>query len=206
MVALAAASRKVKDIVLLSHQSSRPNGCFIPIPSDPSRPSIHLSSISPISHIDFLVDNTSAISSIYDPLPHPAQSSSLLFRSHIDSALRNTDSLRISVSWCPGHKGIDGNELVDQLAKNAVDLSPPLFSSTISWAKERAKTRPSKAWENRWQTIPRHNLSAPQMVHTATCSTISWPLSPTIRKETLRIESGFLSRGYVVLVVAIQYL
>jgi hypothetical protein len=35
-----------------------------------------------------------------------------------------------------------------------------LTRSRDSWAKEQAKTRPSKAWEKRWQNTPRHNLSA----------------------------------------------
>lgn len=79
-----------------------------------------------------------------------------MFRNCIDTALRSCVNLRIQVSWAPAHKGIKGNEHVDKLSKAAVTLSLPLFSSTISWAKERAKTHPAK----QWLISPHQNLSA----------------------------------------------
>lgn len=42
---------------------------------------------SDINRIDFLVDNVSTISSIYDISPHPAQSLSIIFRKYIDLIL-----------------------------------------------------------------------------------------------------------------------
>lgn len=157
MAALAGAARRAAELVALSLPSSFQEPVRIQRSSTDTA-STYLS--TPITRIDFYVDNTSAITSIYDPSPHPAQLFSLMFRDRIDSALRSCDNLKIQVSWAPAHKGIKGNEHVDELAKAAVTLSPPLFSSTISWAKEQAKTHPAKLWRKRWLETPHQNLSA----------------------------------------------
>jgi ribonuclease HI len=155
MAALAAAAQKVHD--LLGSRTHIPSThSNIIILRTPSSPQIN----SRISHIDFFVDNISAISSIYDISPHPAQSFSRIFHTHINSILRSFNELSVKVSWAPGHTGIAGNERADELAKAAVELTPPLVDSTISWAKEASKIRATLEWTRQWQESPRHNHAA----------------------------------------------
>jgi ribonuclease HI len=155
MAALAAAARKIREMLgtrIQAHEST----------SIRLRPSSFTHIPSSINRIDFLVDNVSAISSIYDLSPHPAQSLSFIFRKYIDAILRSSDDLSIRVSWAPGHTGIAGNEHADILAKSAATITSPapLVSSTMSWARETSNVRASQEWSRRWLDRPRTNHAA----------------------------------------------
>jgi hypothetical protein len=89
---------------------------------------------------------------------NPAQGASILFRRHIDRLLA-FPNIQVELVWVPGHKGITGNERADTIAKAAV-TKQPIIHSTISWAREKAKTHALKAWQNYWATRPHTNLSA----------------------------------------------
>jgi ribonuclease HI len=106
----------------------------------------------------FLSDNRSALNTISDTTEHPAQSASILFRRHIDKLLALPD-IQVELAWVPGHKGFLGNERADVIAKNAV-TKQPILHSTISWAREKAKSRALKAWQVDWAGRPHTNLSA----------------------------------------------
>jgi hypothetical protein len=80
MAALAAAARKIREIMGTRIQAHRSNSI---------RPQSSLFSHIPldINCIDFLVDNVSAILSIYDLSPHPPQVMSFIFHNHVESIL-----------------------------------------------------------------------------------------------------------------------
>ena len=112
-----------------------------------------------IKHLIFLSDNQAALSAITDTTAHPAQGASILFRRHIDSLLSTLNPFDVELIWIPGHKGILGNERADSIAKAAVNHHP-IFASTISWAREKAKSRALKSWRTEWSAHPHTNLAA----------------------------------------------
>ena len=73
----------------------------------------------PPKNIIIATDNTGAIQWIFKGSPGLAQASSLKFRKWILEALDWDKDLKITVTWCPGHFDIEGNERADTLAKFA---------------------------------------------------------------------------------------
>jgi ribonuclease HI len=112
-----------------------------------------------IKHLLFLSDNQAALSTITDTSAHPAQGASILFRRHIDNLLLTSNPFDVELIWIPGHKGILGNERADSIAKAAVNHHP-IFASTISWAREKAKSRALKTWRTEWASRSHTNLAA----------------------------------------------
>jgi ribonuclease HI len=109
--------------------------------------------------ITILADNQAAIQTIADTDEHPAQLASILFQRQIDSTLQDDADSRVEIRWIPGHKGFAGNERADNIAKAAVN-DPPVIHSTITWAREKAKTRALKAWRSEWKALPHVNQAA----------------------------------------------
>ena len=77
---------------------------------------------SSITEVQFYCDASSALDSIFDPSPHPAQDASILFRVNVYSILTKYPHVKITLTWTPGHKGTKGMDLVDRLAKKGAKL------------------------------------------------------------------------------------
>ncbi len=63
-----------------------------------------------------------------------------------------SSKLEVKLHWCPGHQGIQGNELADNLARKGLDqvaLSKDQFSSH-SFLKEDIRKRITLAWNSDW--------------------------------------------------------
>ena len=62
--------------------------------------------------------------------------------------------MRTTLSWIPGHANISGNEIADQLAKEATKESMSLNEQynviTMSDVKQAVKTSTKIKWQNRW--------------------------------------------------------
>ncbi|PPR03941.1 hypothetical protein CVT26_001146 [Gymnopilus dilepis] len=115
-----------------------------------------------ITHLHFYSDNSSAISSIFDPKPRGGQLYSYTFCNKICDFLDNNPQAQIHISWCPSHCGILGNERADQLAKEATQLahnSP--IGVTRTNALRRAKLAVLKTWRREWQRSNKSGGYAP---------------------------------------------
>ena len=109
-----------------------------------------------ISHIAFFTDNAATITAITDPKPKTSQFFALKFHQTIRPLLTNHENLKVSISWCPSHCGISGNERADKLAKEATELERQTpFSATYSNARRRAKTSSLKMWQIDWKNSPK---------------------------------------------------
>ena len=74
--------------------------------------------------IIFYADNSSAIRQIFEGSEGKAQAHSRGFRRTIREILDEFPDTKITISWCPGHCGIPGNEEADKTAKLASSHVP----------------------------------------------------------------------------------
>ena len=108
------------------------------------------------NRIAFFSDNAAAVKAIADPKASSAQFFTLSFHKHIRKSLETHPNLSFSVSWCPSHCDIPGNERADALAKEATTLNCQIpFSTTRSNARRRAKVTTSKIWIREWKNTPK---------------------------------------------------
>ena len=78
----------------------------------------HLTDDDPhIKSITFYSDSSSAISNISLMHTHPSQLLSIMFSKHIHKFLEKNKDYHIHITWVPGHKGIELNELAGREAK-----------------------------------------------------------------------------------------
>ena len=97
---------------------------------------------------------------------------------HVDMLRKKHSGLRIKIRWSPGHKGIEGNEQVDEQAKKAITdgssdteklpkiLKKPLPRSktAIKWAyNEKLKRTTQKLWQKskRYDRMKKSDPAAP---------------------------------------------
>lgn len=59
---------------------------------------------------------------------------------------------RVYVRWCPGHIGIQGNEMTDQAAKESSDMESNKADHTVAKAKRRISELYSQSTENYWRS------------------------------------------------------
>ncbi|TFY51500.1 hypothetical protein EVJ58_g10535 [Rhodofomes roseus] len=139
----------------------------------------------PIHDIFFFADNTSAISAIFEAKPGPSQGHSRIFREVVLRLLEADPATNITIAWTPGHKGITGNELADQLAKDATAMQPDNDRSTCANALRRARERAMEAWTEEWkQTRPTGRFATANRL----------PPKPTPRKRFTKLPRELFGR------------
>ena len=105
-----------------------------------------------LTHIAIFSDSAASVQAITDPKPSSGQYFMLKFHNHIRSLLETHPNLSISVSWCPSHCDIPGNERADTLAKEATALSCQIpFGTTRANARHRTKQATTKLWHQDWK-------------------------------------------------------
>ena len=110
-----------------------------------------------ITNIHFFADNAASVAAITDPKPGPAQYYfALKFHQTLRPLLKANPNLSITVSWCPSHCDIPGNDRADKLAKEASTLACQIpFSVTHSNSRRRAKRSILLLWHQDWKKAPR---------------------------------------------------
>jgi ribonuclease HI len=66
------------------------------------------------------VDNQAAIRATQVTKPHPGHYLTDVFHRDLAALKRKHNSIRVTLRWTPGHKGIEGNEQADEQAKKAI--------------------------------------------------------------------------------------
>ena len=94
-----------------------------------------------IRHLYFFADNTSAISTIFEVKTSTAQGYSRSFRELTTAFLDAHPENTVTVEWTPGHEGITGNEMADELAKDAANTAPPHRLASRAAARREARER-----------------------------------------------------------------
>jgi len=114
-----------------------------------------------ISHIAFFSDNSAATLAIADPSPQAAQLFAAKFHNTLRPLLEANPNLSVSISWCPSHCGIKGNERADVLAKEATQRERETpYSVTRANATRRSKNSMLKLWRLQWKNQPRNGRYA----------------------------------------------
>lgn len=98
-----------------------------------------------ISAIHAFVDNQAAIAAILAATKGPSQLLSIVACQTIRSFLDSDPTRTVHFHWCPSHVQVASNELVDKLAKSALFLPQPEFTS-FSTAKAIHKEDALNAW------------------------------------------------------------
>jgi ribonuclease HI len=75
-------------------------------------------------------------------------SNSKLVSSCLQSVMELADHNRVQLIWVPGHKGIEGNEIANQLAKKG-SRQPLIGHKTAYSTSERAAKWATRDWMNR---------------------------------------------------------
>jgi ribonuclease HI len=94
---------------------------------------------SEAEHLHLFTDCLSAIQSITDTSVHPGQSIAILACQRLREWLASHPEGTVTFHWCPGHAGIELNELVDKDAKRAAASLPT--APHISFAFRRQGLR-----------------------------------------------------------------
>ncbi|KAJ3478790.1 hypothetical protein NLG97_g8480 [Lecanicillium saksenae] len=109
---------------------------------------------SRLEPITVCMDNTSVIDCIGATA---ADSSQACFRDF--QKIGDKNPYLISVKWSPGHTGIFGNELADQLAKHGATLPAHEHLPSVSYRKRRTKKQISIDFRAWWASVERTEYS-----------------------------------------------
>lgn len=105
-----------------------------------------------IRRVRFFADNTGAIQRVYKGTPGYDQLCSTRFREAIHAIVDATPNCRISVEWVPGHHGIEGNDVADDLAKRGSAKVPIRADySTAAFAGNLCKKALRESWTLAWR-------------------------------------------------------
>ena len=114
-----------------------------------------------IKHLHFFADNSSAVRAIFNPSNKSGQHYTYRFHKKLCDFLDQNPNNRLSISWCPSHTNIKGNEKADKLAKEATTLARDgPISTSRSNALRRAKLVTTRTWRKQWEKSPKNGSFA----------------------------------------------
>ena len=121
-----------------------------------------LSLPTPGAHVYFFADNDAAIRCILSRAPRAGQHHSVVFTDTAEAFLTLDDTLRLTVEWVPGHEGIYGQDISDEMAKAGTTLPSALpHTLTLTRAARDATKQAAATWTERWRAQTRRNAFAP---------------------------------------------
>jgi ribonuclease HI len=105
-----------------------------------------------IQNIHIFTDCSSALTTIHQSKPTAGQQYSTSFCHSINQLLASDPNIKATLSWCPSHSGIPGNDRADKLAKEATEraLESPI-GVTRTNALRRVKMSATKLWNHEWR-------------------------------------------------------
>ena len=106
-----------------------------------------------VKHIHIFADNTSAVTSAYEPKPKPGQKQMCQITHLADGFLGGCAERTMSIEWCPGHEKVRGNKRADEEAKRGTELWTRDYT-TLTNAKRNVKDKALKEWTNEWKRTP----------------------------------------------------
>ncbi|KAM3537760.1 hypothetical protein ARSEF1564_009315 [Beauveria bassiana] len=112
----------------------------------------------PKEGITVCIDNTSVIDCIGTTAP---PSSQMAFRTFQKTGDAHPGMVR--VRWCPGHTGIEGNELADQLAKEGAKMSVGDNLPTVSYCRRHMRSLLAIAFQRWWDEVDRESYRGLQL-------------------------------------------
>ena len=103
----------------------------------------------------------------------------------------------IVMAWIPGHVGIPGNELVDHMAKSALDL--PYSNSKVPHTdfKGAIKSHAIKLWQNQWDNAVDNKLHSIKPVLGSNALTFRKSRREEMVLAHLRIGHTYLTHSYL---------
>jgi ribonuclease HI len=114
-----------------------------------------------IKHLHFFANNSSAIRGIFNPNNKAGQHYTHRFHRKLCKFLDQNHNNRLTISWCPSHSDIKGNERADKLAKEATTLARDApISTSRSNALRRAKLVSARTWRKQWEKSPKNRSFA----------------------------------------------
>ncbi|KAK0202710.1 RnaseH domain, transposon factor [Desarmillaria ectypa] len=87
-----------------------------------------------------------------DPVPRTGQAYAIVLHRRIWQFLDSDPSHKVEVSWCPGHKDIQGNE--------GAEKSADAMGRTRANARREAKAKTAAEWKKIWEASPKHGRYA----------------------------------------------
>ncbi|KAK7063814.1 hypothetical protein R3P38DRAFT_2491623 [Favolaschia claudopus] len=118
-------------------------------------------SIPRLRSVAFLIDNQAAIRAVANPKPQPGQHLVRLFHDTLRDLMRKRRTFDLQIGWVPGHQGVEGNEVVDEAAKEAAqgqfsELPTKLhilhdLPSSVAALKAGRKHAIARSWASIWQ-------------------------------------------------------
>ena len=66
------------------------------------------------------------------------------------SKIHSAFEVRVTLQWVPGHAGVPGNEIADQLSKSGASMPQTNTSATFQTCKSILLSKCKKEWLNRW--------------------------------------------------------
>ncbi|TFY73624.1 hypothetical protein EWM64_g10388, partial [Hericium alpestre] len=105
----------------------------------------HLTQVD-ASSIHLYCDNEAALRTLFDTRNHASQMLSVMACKSAREWLEGHPDRSIHLHWCPGHVGIDNNELVDRDAKEAATSLPITPYISHAYARQRVTGGVTKEW------------------------------------------------------------
>ena len=100
-----------------------------------------------VTNVAFFTDNSATTIAMADPSPNAAQIFAAKFHNTLQPILATNPQLSISISWCPSHCKIKGNDRADALAKKATQKeSQAPYNVSRANAARRSKSSILKIW------------------------------------------------------------